>query len=351
MIKKCWQVFSFLLIVIIPCKSFGQCQMCAVVIDKDEVESQDRCMSDLGMFKHYTIVEKEDTVRFHFYSNEPLEKIENVLLYIQGSGGNPIYQIEHMDDGLFINSQVPISTKSIPEHYALLLVSKPHTPFCVDSMNYNPTLSFYQSESLNKRVFDSDLALRYVLDNLILKPKKILAVGHSEGSDVVAKLGTVNVRITHFGYLSGGGHSQWYDFPLMISKSVSQGEISVLDGIAQVDSLFEQYRDIIKSNTSIEKTWEGNTYKRWHSFSEPPIENLIKINKPIFMAIGSNDRSVPLESAYLIPVEFIRREKDNLTFKVYAGLSHNFIKTQDNGKREQHWEKVFTDFINWVEKN
>ena len=53
------------------------------------------------------------------------------------------------------------------------------------------------------------------------------------------------------------------------------------------------------------------------------LQNLLKIDKPIFVAMGTADKSVPIESIYLIPVEFIRKGKDNLTFNTYPNLSHN----------------------------
>lgn len=75
---------------------------------------------------------------------------------------------------------------------------------------------------------------------------------------------------------------------------------------------------------------------------------MLQIEQPIFAAIGTKDQAVALESAYLIPIEFIRHRKNNLTFKVYPDLDHGFGKEIESGKFEEHWDDVFQDFLNWV---
>nr|WP_252732520.1 dienelactone hydrolase family protein [Cellulophaga baltica] len=77
----------------------------------------------------------------------------------------------------------------------------------------------------------------------------------------------------------------------------------------------------------------------------------MKIEIPIFVAIGSKDQAVPVESAYLIPIEFIRQKKEKLTFKVYPALDHGFERELENGEFEDHWNDVFQDFLNWVNSN
>ncbi|WP_103864907.1 dienelactone hydrolase family protein [Aquimarina sp. I32.4] len=108
----------------------------------------------------------------------------------------------------------------------------------------------------------------------------------------------------------------------------------------------------MKHPNATDKFWEGknNSYNRWSHFSEPPIDNLLQINKPIFVAIGTKDQAVPIESTYLIPIEFIRHKKNNLTFKTYLNLDHGFGKELKNGKFEEHWNDIFKDFLEWVNK-
>jgi len=181
--------------------------------------------------------------------------------------------------------------------------------------------------------------------------KKVITLGHSEGSDVVAKLGAMSDQVTHVGYWSGSGNSQWYDFPLFIRQQVNQKLISEEEGLVQLDSLLDTYRDIMAHKDDVSKSWYGHSYKRWYEFSEPPINNLLKINVPLFAAMGTLDQAIPIESFYLLPVEFIRNGKENLTFKVYPGLDHSFSKHTKDGQIEQHWDMVFKEFIKWIGEN
>jgi esterase/lipase len=79
---------------------------------------------------------------------------------------------------------------------------------------------------------------------------------------------------------------------------------------------------------------------------------LIKVTKPIFVAIAGKDESVPMESSLLIPIEFIRSKKDNLTFKIYPEYNHSFAIPPKSEDEEWSWEfmNVFEDFMKWVEQ-
>lgn len=321
-------------------------------IQSFEIEINSSCANELKDYKHYSVVHKNDTINYHTFSKSSIDSIENILLFIQGSGGFPLFRVKRENENLWISSSVPFNTKDFPENYLFVVVSKKGIPFCSPlSEDYSAPTEYYENETLDYRVKQADLVIQDLISRRKEKEyQKIIALGHSEGSDVIAKLGTINKNISHFGFWSGSGNSQWYDFPLFIRQQVNRGEISEEEGIKQMDSLFDQYRDIVKNKDNIEKSWLENSYKRWYYFSEPPIENLLKINKPIFVAMGTADKSVPIESIYLIPVEFIRKGKNNLTFNTYPNLSHNLDIVLDNGKRENHWNRIFLEFLKWTEK-
>jgi hypothetical protein len=212
--------------------------------------------------------------------------------------------------------------------------------------------SYFENQTLEYRSNQADLVLKDLLKKQGKPFDRIIVLGHSEGSDVVAKLGTINEKITHFGYWSGGGNTQFMDFVTFIRKDVDKGDLTEEQAKAKIDSLFSSLRDIMANPDATDKFWEGddNSYKRWSHFSEPPVDNLLQIEKPIYVAIGTKDQAVALESAYLIPIEFIRHRKDNLTFKVYPDLDHGFGKELENGEYEDHWNEVFEDFLSWVNK-
>jgi len=308
-----------------------------------------QCDQDLLMYEHYSIEKENDTINYHSYSkNKKINK--NILIYIQGSGPNPLFQVRREGENLWMTG-VPFDLMTIPDDYTFFVVSKSGLPFC---SKYGEPIKipqkYFNNETLAYRTSQIDDVIKDITTRLINNPDKIVVIGHSEGSNVVAKLGTINKRVTHIGFWAGGGNSQLYDFPLFIRKDVSNGKISEAEALIQMDSLLTQYRDIIINKDLTNKLWFDNSYKRWYYFSEPPIDNLIQIDIPIYVAMGAKDESVPVESTYLIATEFIRKEKQNLTFKVYPYLDHNFEKKLENEKTEKHWNNVFLEFMNWVNK-
>ncbi|MBD0852650.1 alpha/beta hydrolase family protein [Maribacter arenosus] len=310
-----------------------------------------QCNKDLEMYKHFQITVEKDTINYHIYSKNGLDSISNILLYVQGSGAFPLYQIKREGKSLW-QSGVPFDLSTIPDGFAFILISKRGIPFCTKfGEPFDVPKIFYDNESLENRANRTSYVIDELVTSKMINPNKVVIIGHSEGSDVVAKLGTINDKVTHIGYWSGGANTQWFDFTMFIRKDVLEGKITEVQATKRMDSLFFNFKEIASKSNSTMDFWEDNTYRRWNKFSEPAINNLLKIEVPLFVAIGTKDQAVPVESTYLIPIEFIRHKKDNLTFRVYPELDHGFEKELENGEFEDHWNDVFLEFMNWVEKS
>lgn len=132
---------------------------------------------------------------------------------------------------------------------------------------------------------------------------------------------------------------------------MQKGKLTESQGKIKIDSILTKLKEIEKNENSIVDFWEENSYHRWSKYSEPPIQNLLKITIPILVTACGKDESVPIESAYLIPIEFIRNKKENLTFKVYPDYDHSFMITPENGETEYYWMDVFEEFIKWTNQN
>ena len=319
-------------------------------------------------YQHKKIITKSDTINYHIYSKGRIEEKSKILIYFHGSGGNPLFMqtikthtIKVVENGesknkiqksIFLNTSVPFDLERIPNDYVFVLISKKGVPFSADKDSYKPSQIFYKNESLNYRVWQGESVINDLTKKLIKKPKKVVIIGHSEGSDVVAKLGQKNKKVTHIGYWAGGANTQYYDFALFIQKDVQSGKITQTEANKSLDSLFTDIKNIENDPNNAEKQWLGNPYHRWSHFTEPSIDNLLKINKPLFVAVAGKDESVPIESSLLIPIEFIRHKKDNLTFKIYPDYNHSFAKPPQNENEEWSWEfmNVFEDFMKWVEQ-
>jgi esterase/lipase len=307
----------------------------------------------LEEYRHYSIIVKNDTINYHIYSKNKINPETGIILFIQGSGSNPLFVIKKNAKSETINSEVPINLEKIPIDFAFIIISKKCTPFSITNKKYIAPKCFFENEGLDYRVWQNGTVLNEVISKQIKNPKKVIVIGASEGSDVVAKLGTVNKKITHIGFWAGGDNTQFYDFAIFIRKDVTSGKINEATAKIRTDSLFQQIKDIEADPNSITKFWEGNTYRRWSKFSEPAINNLLKINIPVFVALGAKDKSVPIESGLLIPVEFSRYKKTNLIFKLYPDYDHSFntVPLNENNPIEYHLNDVFDEFMKWTETN
>lgn len=105
--------------------------------------------------------------------------------------------------------------------------------------------SYFENQILQYRANQADLVINALCTKYNNKFDKIIVLGHSEGSDVTAKLGTINNKITHFGYLSGGGNTQFIDFVTFIRKDVDKGKLTEQQAQSKIDSLFNDLKDIM----------------------------------------------------------------------------------------------------------
>lgn len=317
-------------------------------------------------YLHRSIIVKKDTINYHIYSNGTIESKSKLLIFFHGSGPVPLFSesikidtLKILENGKLkneiqkskvIGTCVPFDLEKIPNDYIFVVISKKGVPFLDLNKQYKPGKIFYENEGLEYRVWQGNNVIKNITKKLVKKPNKVVIIGHSEGSDVVAKLGHINKRVTHVGFWAGGGNTQYYDFALSIQKDVQSGKTTQKQANKSLDSLFIQIKNIESEPDNIEKQWLGNSYRRWANFTEPSINNLLKITKPIFVAIAGKDESVPMESSLLIPIEFIRSKKTNLTFKIYPEYNHSFAIPSKNENEEWSWEfmNVFEDFMKWV---
>ncbi len=78
------------------------------------------------------------------------------------------------------------------------------------------------------------------------------------------------------------------------------------------------------------------------------VQNLLKLDIPLYVAIGTIDENVTVENAYIIPVEIIRHGKKNLTFRHFPKYDHGFIEKMDDSKEIERFDKVTKVFIDWL---
>ena len=283
-------------------------------------------------FDKYQIETENDTINFYIYNPKNITK-KHFFIHIDGSYPAPLW-IETNPCCVTLD---PFNYDLIPEEYAYVVISKHGFPFS-DKEDFKTPKDFWKKNTLDFRVSRANQVIKYIQKN-IFKPEEIVVVGTSQGTDVTAKLATINKDITKIGFWAGGGLPQLMEFIMFARKDAIAGKITEFEATKRIDSLLIQFEKMFENPTP-EKMWDGNSYLSYVSFSEPPVANLLKLDIPIYVAIGTKDENVAVENSYIIPIEFIRHRKKNLTFRQFPNYDHGFVEKMEKGKEIDRFDKV-----------
>lgn len=297
-------------------------------------------------------------IKYHVYKNK-ISAQKPLIVYLQGSKNFPLYYLN--SNGRYSTSTT-LDFKSMSNDYHIILISKPNIPF-VDSIKiapsgrkYYPLNEEYRKKySLDWRANSADLVINDALKKLKIDRSTVIVWGHSEGSQVAPAVAVKNKNVTHVVSMAGNSLNHLYDFILNERVSALNGEKSNEKAQSNIDSLYAEYEKIYDDPTSTEKEWYGETYYKWSSFTlTSPIENMLKLDIPILYIAAGNDHQSILNMDYA-KLEFLRKRKDNLTYKVFPNYDHFFMetKTEKSGKKEwiEHLDEVNNFALEWVTQN
>ncbi len=296
-------------------------------------------------------------INYHVFRNK-IDERKPLLIYLQGSTNFPLFW-PHPRGGY--SNSITLNWNSISDDYHIILISKPHTPL-VDSLEITPSGrkqypvqdGYSEKYSLDWRANSGNLVINHALEELSVDSSQIVIWGHSEGSQVAPAVALKNKKVTHVIAMMGNSLNHLYDFILMERLSALNGEKSNDEAQANIDSLYIEFEKIYKDPKSTTKEWFGETYYKWSSFTlNAPIENMLKLDIPILYVAGGNDRHSILNMDYA-KLEFLRKGKDNLTYKVFPNCDHFFMETKidKSGKKKwiDHLDEVNEFTLDWIIK-
>lgn len=304
-----------------------------------------------GFFLYSAV--RPDGTRAHFYSSREIDAgpPRRVLLTISGSGCGSVFK--RGPSGKISTGFPSYFERQAGDDYTILAMEKRGVlPFArrSDGGGGAPGCSeeYHSHATRDGRALEHELLLNAMGEMPAVDESYVVLVGHSEGTDVVAALGT-RTGIRRVGYFSGGGPIQMYELVQLVRAFVAGKPPEEAE--PAVAGFMNQLRDV-QARPSSDRMLFGHPYKRWAGFfPHAPVEGLLEISVPIFLAHGSDDRSVPIESADFVEIEFIRHDKRNLTVRRYPGLDHNFWacspSDQSCGKDNNKMPQVIRDFLSW----
>ena len=294
-------------------------------------------------------------IKYHVYKNK-INDHKPLIVYLHGSTNFPLYWLN--PNGRY-SSGITLNLNSISNDYHIILISKPNTPL-VDSIRIAPSgrkqypmkEGYREKYSLDWRANSADKVINDALKKMNIDSSTVIVWGHSEGSQVAPAVAVKNKNVTHVISMMGNSLNHLYDFILNERVSAFNGEKSNEEAQSNIDSLYAVFEKIYNDPKSTTKEWFGETYYKWSSFTlTSPLENMLKLEIPILYVAGGEDRHSILNMDYA-KLEFLRKGKNNLTYKVFPNCDHFFMetKTDKSGKKEwiDHLDEVNDFALEWV---
>jgi len=322
--------------------------------------------ADYGL-KAFTITDNRLGEINFYVTASGIDSAKPLLIALDGSGPYPLAIYVQLKKKARILNTFDNDILKLADKFHIVLISKPGIPFCDtitinkedaaghDVMELAPSPDTYKQRAcLYWRTDAASAVIDYLCENIPVDRKKLIVYGYSEGGQVVPRLALVNNKITHCASIVGGGLNQFYDWITAQRVRAAKGEISQQQAQHNIDSLMRSFADIYRYPQAANKEWDGHSYLRWSSYcTDIPLESLVKLNIPVFMAAGSVDKNSPIFGLDYVPLEFLRLGKQNLTFKVYP-TDHFFNETRKvNGKEKviSHKQEMINDLLTWLNKN
>ncbi|MEK7858141.1 MAG: hypothetical protein AAB320_03285 [Elusimicrobiota bacterium] len=206
--------------------------------------------------------------------------------------------------------------------------------------------TYLKTNDRQQRIADAKLLLSQGKDLFPDWNGKLVVVGASEGGGLAPEVGLSYKGTKAVISLAGGGWPQGQESKKLREKELVVSGASpekIQDELADLDRQFEE----IRLDPTGSKSWsgKGNTYKRWASYLwYSPLDFLEKLRVPVYVAQGTTDVSVPVESSDAIRDRFKELGKKNLTYRRYKGLDHGWA----DAKGEHQTQKVIGDLLEWL---
>ena len=293
--------------------------------------------------QHETVDTFGRTIAWYLSPQPPGAGSLPVALWIGGSGGQSEFE---RHDSWIGSGFAGVLLDVVGTSARVMVVEKPGVEFG-DRLDRPGTAigasdRFLQEHTLPRWVEANRAALAAALARPDIDPSRVLAVGHSEGGQVVCALAAV-APVTHVASLAGGGPSQLFD--LVESAWAPRGPIRSLTARqARVDEIYAAWHTI-ESDPDALTLWWGHPYRRWSSFlADSPLDNLRESEARVYLAYGTKDRATPPVSGDLMAAELDRLGRD-VTTERRLGESHGFSRRGQSAVAG--FREIFSHILVW----
>lgn len=293
-------------------------------------------------------------------SDTVLREKKPVFVFCQGSLPYALFLQE--DAAHTYQQAIPFDYKKYRKDAYFVVISKPGIPvftttadrnyWYVDPVTKKTPDAYFEHDYLDYHVAAANDVLAYLVKQPWVDRSMIVVAGHSQGSKVAAKVSATNKHVTHTVFLAGNPLGRLDQGIRQQRRDALLGQISAAEAQQNIDTLYAEARRMYQHpNTPSQGYGHGDSYRAWTSFSEPLLPYLLKINTPLFVGYGTQDLTA--DYCDLLPLDFARTGKTNLTLKPYLGCDHSFVRktldaTGHETAREELFNQVAADIFAWL---
>ncbi len=303
-------------------------------------------------FRQFSIPRTDGSTQTAFIADKPgcLERRLPLLIFVDGSGAHSQFFYKGNQRGYGVYGAL---AQRAADRFHVATPEKRGVEF--GEMGNPGAATDASPEYANHATWENRVAeIRLLIDALIkqpnVDPSRVVVLGHSEGADVAAAVAAADPRVTHCVFLAGGGPTQLFDLMCLRRKEMRKSGASPEEIESSVKELEADYRKIFADPDNEKELFMGHAYKRWASFcAHPPVDSLLKTNAKLFLAQGSEDVSVPVESFDLLVCDLIRNGKKNVEVRRYPGRDHS-LSPANTPKNSPPLQDVFDDILAWAAK-
>lgn len=294
--------------------------------------------------KMIQIISKKDTITFASLSNN-FNTAKPTVIFIQGSQAIPIAIKENNE----LKILLPFKYEAFLNDFNFVIINRKGVQISavfdsIENIQKNKSKEYKKNDNLLYRTYQAKTVLKYIRKQKWVDAKNIFVVGHSEGYRVAAKLSENNKFIKKLVCMSADPFNR-------ITEEINS--LHIENSILANDSLrVNRILNNVKDYQSIENI---DDYKKnyelynWASYEKNlPINSFEKYKNPLLIVYGSNDKKA--FNNYLIPFVL---DKKNVEIKIFPDLDHNYFRKEFDKERNPledsyHWDRVFSDILNWL---
>lgn len=208
---------------------------------------------------------------------------------------------------------------------------------------------------------DAILATELLKKDSRIDKENIFIIGHSMGGMLAPRIDAEGGNYKGL-ILMAGSPRKLEEIMLDQNEAVMRSGKGLLQWfvktqVAKISAMFEGMYELSDEEAKKKKVGNGTTlyyFKEMGEHSSP--DYLLKLKKPVLIMQGEKDFQATPEKDFAAYKELLK-DKENVTFKVYANLNHlfvnsvygNIMKAMKEYKLEQHiGETVIKDLADWI---